>query len=142
MKSLCTVLLFLGRLCIAAIFISAAINKFLNYDATVAFMSTKGLPNIPLLLFLAAFVELIGGLSLVLGYKARWGALILMIFLGITTYLFHDFWNIQGEGRDLQMIMFLKNLAIFGGLIYVLACGAGCLACDACNRHRLPEDRV
>lgn len=142
MKSLCAVLLFLGRLCIAAIFLSAGINKFINYDATVAFMGTKGLTNIPLLLFLAAFTELIGGLSLVLGYKARWGALILMIFLAITTYVFHDFWNLQGEGRDLQMIMFLKNLAIFGGLIYVLACGVGCLACDACHRHRLPEDKI
>lgn len=126
MNMICMILMFLARLCLAAVFIAAGLNKFINFDQIVAFMSSKGLtPPVPLL-FIAAFVEIIGGLSLVFGYKARWGAFILMLYLIPTTYIFHNFWTLTGEAQMQQLTEFLKNLAIFGGLLYVVCCGCSC----------------
>jgi putative oxidoreductase len=132
----------LGRLCLSAIFIFAAIHSLLNYDQTVQYMASKGMTTIPLLLIVGAIVELIGGLSLIFGYKIRVGAILLLIFLIPTTLIFHDFWNMEGAVKDLQIIMFLKNLAIFGGLLYVLCCGSGGCAFDALNRAKRPIEKV
>lgn len=132
MKFLCSSMMFLGRICIAAIFILAGIGKFMDFDGTATYMASKGMTMIPLFLFGAATIEILGGLSLVLGYKTRLGAAILLLFLIPTTYIFHDFWNLEGAERTSQQIEFLKNLAIFGGLLYVIAVGAGRCACDAC----------
>lgn len=124
--------MFIARLCIAAIFFAAAYYKFVFYDATFQYMASKNLPMIPILLVGAGIVELIGALSLVFGYKARAGAVLLMLFLIPTTYLFHDFWNMEGADREINMLMFLKNIAIFGGLLYIASVGAGRWACDSC----------
>lgn len=130
MKMVSSFLMFIARLCIAAIFIAAAVGKFLSYDETVQYMASKGLPMVPLLLIGAAVVEFIGGFSLVFGYKTRFGALILLLFLIPTTIIFHNFWDLSGGERALQQIMFLKNTAIFGGLLYVLCQGSGGCALD------------
>ena len=139
MKPINSLLMLFGRWCIAAIFIFGGLGKFINYDATAAYMAAKGLAPIPILLVISALVEIIGGCSLILGYKTRWGALLLLLFLIPTTLIFHDFWNVTGEGRTLQLIEFLKNLAIFGGLLYVLVKGAGSIACDVFHKHKEPE---
>lgn len=142
MKFLRSFIMFLARLCIAATFILAGISKFINFDATMAYMTSKGMTLVPLFLFGAAFVEILGGLSLVFGYKTRLGAAILLLFLIPTTYIFHDFWNLNGADRAAQQIEFFKNLAIFGGLLYVVATGPGGCACDACcrNTKKTPEE--
>lgn len=140
-KFTCATLLLIGRLCIAAIFILAGVGKFINFDQTAAYMASKGMTMIPLFLFGAAMVEILGGLSLALGYKTRVGASILLLFLIPTTIIFHDFWNVSGADYATQQINFLKNLAIFGGLLYVLAVGAGACAWDACCcKPRQPEE--
>ncbi len=132
MRFLRSFILLAARLCIAAVFIGASINKFMFFQETIEYMATKNLPAIPLLIVLAAAVEFFGGLSLVLGYKTRFGAFILLAFLVPTTFIFHDFWNASPADVQLQQIMFLKNLAIFGGLLYVFCEGAGGLAIDRC----------
>lgn len=129
----------IGRLCIAAIFIISGISKFLNFDHTVAYMESKGMTMIPLFLFGAALVEILGGLSLVFGYKTRLSATILLLYLIPTTVIFHNFWDLSGADRAAQQIEFLKNLAIFGGLLYVLSSGPGRCSCDACCcKHKQP----
>ena len=133
MQAICSFGLFIGRLCLAAIFIAAGVGKFMDYDATAEYMVAHGFTMIPVFLFGAALIELLGGLLLVLGYKTHLGAAILMLFLIPTTYIFHGFWNEGPEMQQLQMIMFLKNLAIFGGLFYVLVAGAGGLSIDRCG---------
>jgi putative oxidoreductase len=109
----------------AAIFIWAAAGKIMFYDINAQYMASKGLTMIPALLFGAAIVELLGGLSLILGYKTRLGAFILLLFLIPTTLIFHDFWNLEGVARIPEQVNFMKNLAIFGGLLYIVAHGAG-----------------
>lgn len=139
MKALRSFFTFIARICIAAIFIMSGAGKLIFFDQTQAYMASKGFTAIPLFLMGAALVELIGGLCLILGYKTRFGATILLLFLIPTTLIFHDFWNIEGEGRELQQIMFFKNLAIFGGLLYILCDGPGSLSLDHLWRKKQPE---
>ena len=86
---------------------------------------------IPVLLPAAAVLELAGGLSLLLGFRARLGALALVLFLVPTTLIFHNFWAYQGPEAQNQMIHFMKNLALMGGLLVVVGLGAGPCSFDA-----------
>ena len=93
-------------------------------------MALRGLFAIPFLLYIAAFMELIGALSLILGYKTKWGAGLLIIFLIPVTLLMHNFWAAPEEAFKLEMIHFMSNLSILGGLLYVVAAGPGKLSLD------------
>jgi putative oxidoreductase len=123
-----------GRILIAAIFLMSGTAKFLDWNKTAGMMEKHGMVLINVLLPAAALFELVGGLSLLLGYKSRIGALLLMIFLVPTTLVFHAFWNYEGEQFQMQMINFMKNLAIMGGLCYVLTFGSGLCSLDAWQR--------
>lgn len=130
----CSLGLLLGRLCIAAIFLLAGIGKFMDYHTTAAMMATKGFPLVPYFLYGAAILEILCALSLIFGCYIRLGALILILFLIPTTFIFHDFWNVAApELRFLQMVMFMKNIAILGGLLYVLSVGGGFLSFGCCG---------
>lgn len=126
--------IFLARICISAIFIISGIGKFFMFEATAKYMTAVGLPYVPYLLFAAAIVEIVGGLTIFFGWKARFGAAILLLYLIPVTYFFHNFWVVLDPAMmQLQMIHFLKNLAIYGGLLYVLVCGAGGWSFDSCG---------
>lgn len=142
MKATRSLFIFIARLCLAGVFVFAGASKLIFFDQTQAYMASKGLTAIPLFLVGAALVELVGGLSLILGYKSRFGAALLLFFLVPVTFIFHDFWNATGEEQHLQQIMFLKNLAIFGGLLYVLFDGAGGFAFDSCCKTKQPDQKV
>lgn len=132
MKFCCSSVLFLGRLFISAIFLISGIGKFLDYEGTVQFMASKGLQFIPVLLVCAALLEIVTSLALIFGIKVRWAAFALFLYLIPTTYFFHDFWNSGADQFQLQFIMFLKNLSIMGGLLYIMGAGAGNFAIDRC----------
>lgn len=142
MKAIRSLLIFFARIAIAAIFIFSGASKIMFYDQTAQYMAAKGFTYIPVFLIGAAIVELVGGLCLLLGYKTRFGAALLLLFLIPTTLIFHNFWGVPEGEKMLQQIMFLKNLAIFGGLIYVLCDGAAGCSVDACCRHKEPEEKV
>ncbi|NGX42608.1 MAG: Inner membrane protein YphA [Chlamydiae bacterium] len=126
MNFICSFFLLAGRICLSAIFFLAAFHKLMDYDGTVQFMASKNMQAIPFFLFTAVAVELLGGFSLVFGYKTRFGAILLLLFLIPATSIFHDFWNIEdAKEMQLQTIHFFSNLGIFGGLLYVLCCGPG-----------------
>ncbi len=131
MGAMCSFGMLLGRICISAIFIMAGVHKFMDSAGTAAYMASKGMTMVPLFLYGSAIVEILGGLSVLVGYKIRWGAILLLLYLIPTTLIFHDFWNAT-EMKEIQMAMFFKNLAIFGGLLFVISCGAGGCSCDAC----------
>jgi putative oxidoreductase len=142
MHVLKSIVLFLGRFCIAIIFLASAVGKSMDWDGTVSYMAAKHMTMIPLFLIAAILFEIVGSLSLILGWKARIGSLILMIFLVPTTIIFHDFWNLEGMDRFLQMIEFQKNLAIFGGLLMVLGTGAGSFSVDRCCGKSCPTSET
>jgi len=132
MNFCCSTVLFLGRLFLSAIFLISGIGKFLDYEGTVQYMASKGLQFIPVLLVSAALLEIVASLALIFGIKVRWAAFALFLFLIPTSYLFHDFWNLSAEQFQLQFIMFMKNLGIAGGLLYIIGAGAGNFAFDRC----------
>ena len=133
MNFLCAFIMLLARLCLCSIFLISAFFKITNYEATVTYMTQHGLPMVPILFFGATLTEILGGLSLLFGCKVRWGAFLLLLYLVPTTLIFHAFWNVPDAEKQIQQWMFLKNLAIFGGLLYVLASGAGGCSVDSCS---------
>jgi putative oxidoreductase len=117
----------LGRLMIVLIFLSSAVfNKIPHFQQTAAYMATENVPNPKFALFGAIGLLLLGSLSVALGAWTRFGAIFLFVFLAAATYYFHDFWTLADPGqRQLQQIQFMKNLAIGGGLLSLMAFGGG-----------------
>ncbi len=126
----CSFSMLLGRLCLCTIFILSGIGKFLHPDATSLYMAAKGMPLIPFFLYSSAILEVLGGALLLFGCKIRWTASIIALYLIPVTIIFHKFWGINPPESELQLIEFLKNLAIIGGLLYIAATGAGKLSID------------
>jgi putative oxidoreductase len=118
-----TVLNFVGRLLLAQLFLLAGLSKITGYAAAQGYMASKGLPGA--LLPLVILLELGGGLALVAGFQTRWVALALAIFSVLVGFIFHLVPGDQG-----QMISFMKNLSIAGGLLIVAQTGATGLAID------------
>lgn len=123
-----------GRIMLSAIFLMSALaNKIPKFNSVVEYMKAEGVP-VPQILLAGAIVFLIvGSFSLIVGYKARFGAFLLFVFLILATYWFHDFWTFEdAEAKQQQMISFLKNLALMGAMLFVMANGAGAWSVDAC----------
>ena len=120
----------LGRILLAIIFIKSGWGKIGGFEGTAGYMASKGLPMVQVLLVLTILVELGAGLLLAIGYKARWAALVLFLFLVPVTFVFHPFWGIPPEQVQNQMNHFLKNVAIMGGMLMVFALGPGALSLD------------
>ncbi len=108
-----------GRVLLGLIFVVSGLGKVTNWSHSAAYMASKGFPWVPLFLACATAIEIICGLSLLLGYRFRQGAMILFFFLIPTTLIFHNFWGHAGHDHQMQMIQFLKNLSIMGGLLIV-----------------------
>lgn len=145
MKTCCSFSMFLGRILMSAIFIFAGVSKLFDFHGTAAYMASKGMTMVPLFLYAAAVIELVGGLSLLLGFKTRFGAAILLLFLVPVTTIFHDFWNYADPlEQKMELIMFLHNLGLAGGLFYVLGCGSGNCGLDAacCSKSCKIDDSV
>lgn len=144
MKTTRVISVFLARLFISLIFFISAFDKlfnwhetekslmesmcewqnFLGFSESLQSCMTVLVPWAAFLLIVGLFFELIGSLMLLFAYKEKWGATLLILLLIPATFLFHSFWFLEGPARDLQMMMFFKNLAILGGLILVLIHGA------------------
>ena len=134
---------FLGRLALSLVFIFACASKILNwqsslqtFDAAIVdwqtmFVDAEKLyalfgfliPLTPFLLLGATILEGLGSLMLILGMQSRLAAAMLILVLVPATLLFHGFWAAKGADRELQSIMFFKNVSILGGLLIVLAQG-------------------
>ena len=110
----------LGRVLLGLIFVMSGMTKVTGFEATQQQMAAQGMPLTAVFLVGAIIVEVLGGLSVILGLWARAGATALFLFLIPATLIFHtDF------SQQTQMIMFLKNLSIMGGLLLVMAFGSG-----------------
>lgn len=118
-----------GRLFIALIFLASAFGKITNFDGTLQYMEAHGLPMANLLCVAAIAVETLGSVALILGYKTRWGAAGLAVFIVTVTAVFHTTPN-QPE----QRIQLLKNLAILGGLLNLIAHGPGDVSLEGGGR--------
>lgn len=116
-----------ARIFLSVIFIRSGFLKLLGFGATQGYMAANGIPQglTGPLLVITIIVEILGGLSVLLGYRARWGALALCGFLLPATLIFHTNFT-----DNIQVIQFFKNIAIMGGLLMVYAQGSGSASLD------------
>jgi putative oxidoreductase len=117
-----------GRVLLSAIFLLSGFSKISAPAATLAYISSVGLPFAHLGLAIAIVVELVGGAALVLGYRTRLVAGVLALFTVATALAFHS--NLADQN---QFFHFFKNIAMAGGLLQVVAYGAGRFSLDARN---------
>src|SRR6202023_3662044 len=75
-------------------------------------------------------------LSVIVGYKARIGAVLLLTFLVLASYYFHPFWKLEGQAQQEQMIHFMKNLSMMGAMLFVMANGSGPMSVDSLLHKR------
>lgn len=113
----------ISRILLSSLFLWSGVNKILHPAETQQYMASAGMVLTGVFLVAAILIEILGGLSVLLGYKARLGALALAIFTLIATFIFHT-----NLGDPIQQIMFFKNLSILGGLLMLVQYGPGHIA--------------
>ncbi|MHB1200440.1 MAG: DoxX family protein [Polaromonas sp.] len=120
----------IGRVLLALLFIPSGFGKIGGFAGTVGYIGSKGVPLPELAAAAAIGVELGLGLLLLVGFKTRWAALGMALFTVVITFIFHDFWAVPAEQVMMQQLQFFKNIAIAGGLLTVVAWGAGAWSFD------------
>jgi putative oxidoreductase len=120
----------LGRILIGAPFVMSGLGKLAAYSATVGYIAAMGLPVPPLAFVIAVLTELGGGLLLLSGYRARFVSVAMAVFCVVTAIFFHH--NFADQN---QMIHFLKNVMMAGGLLQITYFGAGAFSLDARARR-------
>ncbi|HST00122.1 MAG TPA: DoxX family protein [Usitatibacter sp.] len=120
-----------GRILLAAIFLTSGLSKITGFDGTVGYIASKHLPLPQVGAIIAILCELGGGILLLVGFKARWAGLVLAIFTLAAGLLFHDYWNLTDAAQvAANKINFWKNVAISGGMLMVFAFGPGRYSVD------------
>ena len=112
-----------GRIFISLIFLLAGVGKIFNYEGTIGYMESYGIPGY--LLISAIVIEILFPLLVIIGYKTKFSAMILSLFAILLAIIFHtDFSN------QMQLMSFLKNFAITGGFLIIFIRGAGKYSID------------
>lgn len=119
-----------GRLLLGGMFLMAGLDKFGGLAGTAGYIASKGLPAPQLLAVAVAVLEVVAGLALIVGFKARIAAIALAVFTVLASVIFHGYWAVPQDQQFVQQLFFFKNLAITGGLLLVAALGAGGLSVD------------
>jgi len=128
---------FLGRLILAWFFLSEAWWRIVDWEGTVTLMHMKHIGNAEPLLALTVMLMALGGISLLLGYYARTGALVLFALTLIMSVMIHDYWKIaNGVDRDADYDLFIRNMAIAGGLLFLVGMGPGPFAIDQPSKKK------
>ena len=122
----------LGRLLLCTIFFLSAVgNKIPHFSDVARIMDSAGVPAPQFLLVGAITFLVVGSVSVIVGYKARIGAALLLIFLVLASYYFHPFWRLEGQAQQEQMIQFMKNLSMMGAMLLIVANGSGPMSLDS-----------
>ncbi len=114
-----------GRALIALLFIPAGFGKIAGFAGVTGYIASKGVPLPAVAAAIAVLVELGLGLLVLIGFKARLAALGIAIFTAVITFIFHNYWAVPPEQMMLQQQAFFKNIAVVGGLLMIVAHGAG-----------------
>ena len=122
----------LGRLLFALIFVMSGFNHFSKQ--TISYAAAQGVPLASLAVPFSGILAILGGLSILLGYRAKIGAWLIVLFLVPVTFMMHKFWGITDPmTAQIQMIMFMKNVSMLGGALLISQFGAGPLSLDSRN---------
>ncbi len=116
----------IGRIFLSAIFIFEAVDSILYMDKTQVTMTQYGLTwHQDMLFYGTVFLLVVGGLMVLLGYRSTLGAALLLLYWTPVTFLVHDFWNYPKDQLRIQSILFMKDVAIIGGLLMLAGKGSG-----------------
>jgi putative oxidoreductase len=115
----------IGRILIAMLFIPSGWGKIAGFAGTVGYISSKGVPLPEVAAAIAIAVELGLGILLLVGFKTRWTALLMALFVIGITIIFHNYWAVEAAQVMAQKMNFFKNMAIAGGMLGFAAFGAG-----------------
>lgn len=119
-----------GRILLSAIFLMSGIGKIGSFTGTAGYMASKGLPMAEVLLAITIVIEIGAALMIIGGFKARLGAAALFLWMIPVTFLFHNYWAMPADQQMIQQIMFMKNLGLMGGMLYIMAFGSGPMSID------------
>ena len=120
-----------GRLLLALLFLPAGIAKITGFAGTVGYIASVGLPLPALGAVIAIVVEIVGGVALIAGFGTRIAALILALFTLAASFFFHAYWSVPADQQFVTQLLFMKNIAVVGGLLTLSAWGAGAWSVDA-----------
>jgi len=120
----------LGRFFFVLIFLMSGPMHFTSQ--TIGYAGSQGVPLASLAVPLSGVIALAGGLSILLGYRAKIGAWLIVLFLAVVTPMLHNFWAVSDPmAHQMQFIMFMKNLSILGGALLITQLGSGPWSLDA-----------
>jgi len=119
-----------GRILLALIFLLSGYGKIGGFTGTAGYMASKGLPMAEVLLAITIVIEIGAALMIIAGYKARLGAAALLLWMIPVTFIFHNFWAVPADQQMIQQIMFMKNIGLMGGMLYIMAFGSGPMSVD------------
>jgi putative oxidoreductase len=114
-----------GRTLLVLIFLISGFNKIGGFEGTAGWMASKGIPLASVALVITIIIEIAGAAMIIVGYKARLAATVLLIWMIPVTFIFHAFWAVPQEAMQTQFIMFFKNIAMMGGLLLIIGLGSG-----------------
>ncbi len=119
-----------GRILLSLIFLISGFGKIGGFAGTAGYMASKGLPMAEVLLAITIVIEIGASLMIITGFKARLGATALFLWMIPVTFIFHNFWAVPAAEQQIQQIMFMKNLGLMGGMLYIMAFGSGPMSVD------------
>jgi putative oxidoreductase len=136
----------IGRIFLSLVFVVSGVQKLMDIAGTAKYLEAlkvpipdqattylaqySTIPKYEALGYLVAGVEVLGALMVLVGLKARWGAVLLIIFTALTVVVAHHFWDMTGEAFQTNLVEALKNLSMIGGLLLVVAVGSGSTVMD------------
>lgn len=130
-------ILFIARIMFVAVFLfqDAIYNKIMNAGSSIAYMASFGLPCPQLLLIATIIAEVLAGIMIISGWRAKTGAMIIFLFTLAATLIFHRFWTyIDPAEFQNQLNHFMKNVSIMGGSLFIWVFGVGDYICNCCQK--------
>jgi putative oxidoreductase len=132
-------LLLIARVLLGAIFVWSGSGKLMNLGGFIASLASQGVPMASVLGTVGSCIEFFGGLAIVLGAWTRLAAILLIGFTACATLIAHRYWDAPEGQRLTQEIQFMKNLAIIGGFVALIAAGPGRFSIDGFRWQRKPR---
>jgi len=126
----------IARILLSLVFLVSGTFKVMAYSQIVGMAGAKGVPLPGVSIPVAAAIELLGALAMIAGFRARIVAWVWIVYLIPVTLLFHNFWAMKGMEQQDNMVHFLLNLALIGGLLFVTEFGAGSYSVDAGGQQK------
>ena len=127
-----------GRILFSLIFLLSSFGHF--SEPSIGFAASKGVPMASFLVPLSGIIEFIGALSIILGYKARYGAWLIIVFLIPVTVMLHNFWTITDPmAQQMDMAAFMKNVSMMGAALMIAYFGSGSLSLDNRNNNSITK---